>query len=406
MKEKISVGIDIGDSKVVSIIGHRAEGETHPTVVGVGIRDASGMRRGVITDVEEAVSAIAGAVEEAERMAGLPVESVYVSIAGDHIISSNNKGLIAITRGKEEIGHDDVVRVIETAQSVTVPANREILHVIPRMFIVDDQAGIKDPVGMSGSRLEVDAHVITGSTPFIKNLRRTVEQANVPVASFVLGPLAAAKAVLSKKQMELGVVVIDIGAGTTGLVVFEDGYIYHSAVLPIGSAHITSDIALGLRTALDVAEQVKVNYGVASPVMLSDKDTIDLSKFDREEEQVVSRHYVAEIIEARLAELFMMVKAELRKVGRDGMLPAGAVIVGGGAKLQGIVDAAKDHLGLPAQIGFPVEFKGMIDKLHDPRYVTSIGLMLWGMDEEDHSMHFPTVDFAGIVGKLKGLFSR
>lgn len=407
MREKISVGIDIGDSKVVAIIGHRAEGETLPSVVGVGMREGSGMRRGVVTDVEESVAAIAGAVEEAERMAGLPIEAVYISMAGDHVQATNNKGLIAITRGKEEIGHDDVARVIETAQSVPVAANREILHVIPRMFIVDDQSGIKDPVGMSGTRLEVDAHVITGSTPFIKNLKRAVEQAGVPISHLVLGPLAAAKAVLSKKQMELGVVVIDIGAGTTGMVVFEDGYIYHSAVLPVGASHITSDIALGLRTSLDVAEAVKVNYGVATPILLGDKDQIDLSKFDREEEQVVSRRYVADIIEARLAELFMMIKAELRKVGRDGMLPAGAVIVGGGAKLQGIVEAAKDHLGLPAQLGFPPEFKGMVDKLNDPRYTTAIGLMLWGMDEEDHqTMSFPTVDFAGIVGKIRGLFSK
>ena len=407
MREKISVGIDIGDSKIVTIIGHRAEGETQPSIVGVGVREGSGMRRGVVTDVEESVAAIAGAVEEAERMAGLPVEAVYVSIAGEHIQATNNKGLIAITRGKEEIGHDDVVRVIETAQSVTVPANREILHVIPRMFIVDDQAGIKDPIGMSGSRLEVDAHVITGSSPFIKNLRRAVEQAGVPIANLVLGPLAAAKAVLTKKQMELGVVVIDIGAGTTGMVVFEDGYIYHSAVLPVGASHITSDIALGLRTSLDVAEAVKVGYGAASPILIGDKDQIDLAKFDRDEEQVVSRRYVAEIIEARLAELFMMVKAELRKVGRDGMLPAGAVIVGGGAKLQGIVESAKDNLGLPAQLGFPAEFKGMVDKLNDPRYTTAIGLMLWGMDEEDHqTAAFPTVDFAGIVGRIKGLFSK
>ena len=407
MREKISVGIDIGDSKVVSIIGHRAEGETQPSIVGVGIRDTSGMHKGTITDLEEAVAAIAGSVEEAERMAGLPVESVYVSIAGDHVEAANKLGLIAIMRGKEEIGPEDVGRVIETAQSVPVAANREILHVIPRMFIVDGQAGIKDPVGMSGTRLEVDAHVITGASPFIRNLKRAVEQAGVPMAHFVLGPLAAAKAVVNKKQMELGVVVIDVGGSTTGMSVFEDGYIYHSAVLPVGANHITSDIALGLRTSMDVAEAVKVHYGVASPILLGDKDGIDLSKFDRDEEQVVSRRYVAEIIEARLAELFLMVKAELRRVGRDGMLPAGAVLVGGGSKLQGIVESAKEHLGLPAQLGFPAEFKGMVDKLNDPRYATAMGLMLWGMDEEDHQqIAFPTVDFAGIVGKIKGLFSK
>ncbi|MDD5606116.1 MAG: cell division protein FtsA [Patescibacteria group bacterium] len=406
MKEKVSVGIDIGDSQVVTVIGHRAEGEAYPNIVGVGIHKGSGMRRGVVTDVEETVASISAAVEEAERMAGLPAEAVYVSVNGEHIAATNNKGLIAIPRSKEEIGHDDVLRVVETAQSVTVPANREILHVIPRMFMVDGQEGIKDPVGMTGSRLEVDAHVITGSTPFIKNLRRTVEQAGVAIAGFVLAPLAASKSVLTKKQKELGVVLIDIGAGTTGLVVFEEGDIYHSAVLPIGSDHITSDIAIGLRTSLDVAERVKVEYGMASPITLSDKDTIDLSKLDRDEEQEVSRRYLAEIIEARLQELFLMIKAELRKVGRDGMLPAGAILVGGGAKLPGIVESAKDNLGLPAQLGFPVELKGMIDKLDDPRYATAIGIMLWGMDDESEKTVFPTFDVSSVITRIKELFSK
>ena len=406
MKEKISVGIDIGDSQVVTVIGHRAEGETHPSIVGVGIREGSGMRRGVVTDVEEAVAAISGSVEDAERMAGLPVEAVYVSISGEHVSSTNNKGLIALARGRDEITQEEVMRVIETAQSVTVPPNREILHVIPRMFIVDGQEGIKDPVGMSGNRLEVDAHVVTGASPFIKNLRRTVEQAGVAVASFVLSPLAASKSVLSKKSKELGVVLLDIGAGTTGLVVFEEGDIYHSAVIPVGSAHITSDVALGLRIGLDLAERVKVEYGMASPITLSDNDKIDLSRMDRDEEQVISRRYVAEIIEARLAELFNMVKLELRRVGRDGMLPAGAVLVGGGAKLPGMVESAKEHLGLPAQLGFPVELKGMVDKLDDPRFATSIGLMLWGMDEEDVRTAFSAVDIGSIVSKIKSIFSK
>lgn len=406
MKEKVSVGIDIGDSQVVTIIGHRAEGEVHPNIVGVGIHKGSGMRRGVVTDVEETVAAISASVEEAERMAGLPAEAVYVSINGEHIAATNNKGLIAIPRNKEEIGYDDVARVIETAQSVTVPANREILHVIPRMFMVDGQEGIRDAVGMTGSRLEVDAHVITGSSPFIKNLRRTVEQAGVSISSFVLAPLAASKSVLTKKQKELGVVLIDIGAGTTGLVVFEEDDIYHSAVLPVGSDHITSDIAIGLRISLDVAERVKVEYGMASPITLSDKDVIDLSKMDRNEEQQVSRRYLAEIIEARLQELFLMIKAELRKVGRDGMLPAGAILIGGGSKLPGIVESAKDNLGLPAQLGFPVELKGMIDKLDDPRYATAIGMMLWGMDDETEKTAFPIFDVTSIVSRIKELFSK
>jgi cell division protein FtsA len=407
VKEKVAVGIDVGDSKIVTVIGHRAEGETHPTVVGVGVRDTTGMRRGVVTDVEEAVAAIAGSVEDAERMAGLPVEMAQVSISGEHIHASNNKGLIAVARGREEINHEDVMRVIETAQIVTMPANREILHVIPRGFTVDGQPGISDPIGMTGAKLEVDAHVITGATPFIKNLRKTVEQARVPAVNFVLGALAASKAVLSKRQKELGVVLIDIGSGTTGVVVFEETDIYHSVVLPIGSDHITSDIAIGLRTSLDVAEKIKIEHGVASPALILDTDAIDLSTYDADEQQVVSRRYLAEIIEARLAEIFAMVRNELRQVGRDALLPAGAVLVGGGAKLSGIVESAKEHLGLPAMLGFPMELKGMVDKLDDPRYATPVGLMLWGMDEEDtRMMAMPTFDLPNLVSKVKSFFAK
>ncbi len=404
MKEKITVGIDIGSSEVVAIIGHRHEGETHPNIIGVGVREGSGLRKGVVTDVEETVTAIVTSLEEAERMAGVPIDNVYISINGEHIQASNTRGLVSIA-ARGEIVNDDVLRAIESAQTVALPANREIIHVIPRMFIVDGQEGIKDPVGMTGTRLEVDAHVITGSIPFIKNLQRTAEQAGVQIANFVLSPLAASTAVLSKKQKELGVVVIDIGAGTTGMVVFEEGDVYHSAVLPIGSGHITADIAIGLRTSLDVAEKVKVEYGMATPVTLSDKDTIDLSKFDKSEDQVASRRYIAEIIEARLMEIFLMIKTELRKVGRDGLLPAGVVLVGGGSKLPGIVDTAKDCLGLPAQIGFPIELRGMVDRLDDPRYATAIGLMMWGMNEASvMSAYSNKPDFGPMLVRIRNWF--
>jgi cell division protein FtsA len=403
MKERITVGIDVGSSEVVTIVGHRQEGEVHPNIIGVGVREASGLRKGVVTDVEETVAAISASLQEAERMAGVPIDNVYISINGEHIQASNTRGLISISRG--EVTHDDVMRAIESAQTVALPANREIIHVIPRMFMVDGQDNIKDPVGMTGTRLEVDAHVITGSTPFIKNLQKTVEQAGVRINSFVLAPLAASTAVLSKKQKELGVVVIDIGAGTTGMVVFEEGDVYHSAVLPIGSSHITADIAIGLRVALEVAEAVKLEYGMASPVTLSDRDTIDLAKFDKSEDQVVSRRYVAEIIEARLAEIFLMVRAELRKVGRDGMLPCGAVLVGGGAKLPGIAEAAKAQLSLPASIGFPIELRGVVDRLDDPRFATGIGLMMWGMDESQNTPTFAhEPNLVAVLSRIRSWF--
>ncbi|MFA5270558.1 MAG: cell division protein FtsA [Patescibacteria group bacterium] len=404
MKEKIAVGIDVGSSEVVTIVGHRQEGEVYPNIIGVGVREGSGLRKGVVTDVEETVAAISASLQEAERMAGVPIDNVYISVNGEHIQASNTRGVVSIARG--EVTHDDVMRAIESAQAVAMPPNREIIHVIPRMFMVDGQDNIKDPVGMTGVRLEVDAHVVTGSTPFIKNLQKTVEQAGVRINSFVLAPLAASTAILSKKQKQLGVVVIDIGAGTTGMVVFEDGDVYHSAVLPIGSNHITSDIAIGLRASLEVAEAVKLEYGMASPVTLSERDQIDLSKFDKSEDQTVSRRYVAEIIQDRLAEIFLLVKTELRKVGRDGMLPCGAVLVGGGAKLPGIAEAAKDHLSLPASIGFPIELRGVVDRLDDPRFATGIGLMMWGMDERQNVPNYSSreLNLGPVLSRIKGWF--
>ena len=397
-------GIDVGSSQVTCIIGHRVEDEQLPTVVGVGMVEGSGLRRGVVTDVEETVRAIRAAVEEAERMAGLSADAAYVSVNGQHIHALNNKGIIAIARSHDEIGPDDVLRVIETAQALSIPSNHEVVHVIPRTFTVDSQPGIKDPVGMTGNRLEVDAHVITGSTPFLKNLRRVVEQANVQVADFVLAPLAASKAALSKKQKELGVALIDIGAGTTGLVVFEEGDIYHSVILPVGASDITNDLGIVLKTSLEVAEKLKLEHGIASPVGLSDREMIDLAKYDKKEEQVVSRRFLAEIVDARLSEIFNMVRKELREINRDGKLPAGVVLGGGAAKMPGIIDSAKQHLQLPAQVGFPLELRGMIDRLDDPRYTTAIGLMLWGMDEGESKYFTPEISLSSLISRIRNLF--
>lgn len=404
MKEKISVGIDLGSSKIVTVVGQVSEGEIHPHIIGFGIQEKSGLRKGVITDIEETVSALTASIEEAERMAGVPIERAVVSINGKHIESSNQHGMVTIPRNREEVEQADVYRVIETAQAVAMPSNREIIHVIPRTFMVDDQSGIRDPLGMTGNRLEVDAHVITDMVPHIKNLRKAAEQAGLRAVDFVFSPLASAKAVLNKKQKELGVVLIDIGHSTIGLVVFEEGDIYHSAVLPVGSDHITSDIAITLRTSMEVAEKVKLEYGSASPVLLSDKDVVDLSKLDSTEDQVISRRYLAEVIQARLVEILTMVRGELKKIGRDGMLPAGAVLTGGGVSIPGLVELAKDQLGLPVQMGFPIELKGMIDRLDDPRYTTAIGLMLWGIDEEESHLAPPRVSLNSLIDTLTQWF--
>jgi cell division protein FtsA len=274
------------------------------------------------------------------------------------------------------------------------------------MFIIDGQEGIKDPVGMSGVRLEVEAHVIGVATGAIKNLTKCVFQSGIAIEELVFGPLALSKLLLSKKQKELGVILIDFGAGTTSLAVFEEGDLIHSAVLPIGSSHITNDIAIGLRTSLDVAEKIKREYGICDPSQVAEKETLDLSKFSKNEQEEVSKKYIAEIIEARISELFSMIKDELRKIDRDGMLPAGAVLTGGGSRLKSLVDVAKDNLKLPAQVGLPtLQISGMVDKIEDPVYAQSVGLVLWGI-EEGRVRGFPSISISSIPSKVKDFFKQ
>jgi cell division protein FtsA len=275
---------------------------------------------------------------------------------------------------------EDISRVINAAQAISIPANKEIIHVIPKNYSLDDQKDIKDPLGMNGVRLEVDAMIIEGSSPFIKNLAKCLEQTKIDLDDFILSPLAAAKATLTKRQKELGVVLVDIGGGTTSLVVFEENEILHAAVLPVGGSHITNDIAIGLRTSIDVAEKVKLEFGSALPREIGKKEDINLSEIEPNEEGIVSRQHVAEIIEARLEEIFSLVNKELKSIGREKLLPAGVVLTGGTAKIPGAVDLAKNVMALPAQTGFPMQLGGLIDKVDDPSFVTSVGLVLWGLE--------------------------
>jgi len=369
-------GLDVGTSKVASCIGQKRE--TGLDIIGVGLAPCAGLRKGMVVDIEETISAISASLEQAERMAGVPVEDAFVGIGGAHITSSNSKGVIAVSRADGEISSEDTDRVVEAARAISMPTNREILHVIPRFYIVDGQEGIKDPVGMTGIRLEVETHVIGGSTPVIKNLTKCVYQAGVEIDDLVFNGLATASAYLSKKQKEIGVVLADIGAGTTELTVFEEGTILHSAVLPVGSAHITNDIAIGLRTSIDTAEQIKLEYGLAKSERVEDEE-IDLSKIDPQEESKASLKYIAEIIEARFSEIFNLIGEELKGIGREATLPGGIILVGGGAKIDGVVDVAKETLKIPAQVGTPViKATGMIDKLQDPVYAVSVGVLNWG----------------------------
>jgi cell division protein FtsA len=413
-KGEISIGLDVGSSNVRVVILQKFEEEERPRVMGVGTTPSFGIRRGVVADVEDTIKSISTAVGNAERTSGIPVSRAIVSVGGAHISSQESQGVVATSKADGEITADDLSRVLSAAETISLPSNSEILHVIPRSYSVDDQKSVKDPIGMNGIRLEVNSLLILGSTPFIKNLSKCVYQAGAEIDDLVFGALAASKAALNKRQKELGSVLIDMGGGTTNFIVFEEGELVQVGVVPIGGGHITNDIAIGLRTSIDVAEKVKINYGSALPDEVSKKEQINLSEIDQNEEGEVSRHHIAEIVEARLEEIFTMVDKELRKTNRSGMLPAGAILVGGGAKLPGAVDVAKKVLRLPAQTGFPTELGGIVDKVDEPGYVTAVGLALWGM-EEGAMAHSGSMKLSGLDGmpnmgktveKMKGWFRK
>jgi cell division protein FtsA len=379
-RNDIIIGVDMGSSNIRTVIAQVFPEEEMPRIIGVGVAESAGIRKGVIVDLEEALGSVRESKEKAERNCGLKVDHAIVSLGGSQITSQNSKGVVAIGRADGEVTEDDVMRVINAAQAISVPPNKEIVHVIARNYSLDDQKNIKDPIGMNGVRLEADTMIIEGSTPFIRNLAKCFEQADIEMDDFVLAPLAASKAVLSKRQKELGVILIDIGGGTTSIAIFEENDLLHTSILPVGGNNITNDIAIGLRTSIEVAEKVKLEYGSALPSEVSKKEDINLAEIDANEEGLVSRHHVAEIIEARLEEIFSMVNKELKIIGRDKLLPAGVILTGGTAKISGSVDLAKNILALPAQTGFPLPMGGLVDKIDDPSFATVAGLILWGLE--------------------------
>ncbi|MDO8507955.1 MAG: cell division protein FtsA [bacterium] len=400
-KEEIFVGLDIGSFKITTVVGKTDE-EGELNIIGVGTSFNTGVRKGIVNEIEETVSGISESMETAERMAGVQLDSATININGSHISSFNSKGVVAVGKANQEVTYEDTIRVDEAAQAVQIPTNKEILHVIPRVYSVDGQEGVKDPIGMTGIRLEGEVQIVTVSEPAAKNLKKCVSQAGIQVEDIIASPLAASKAVTSKREKELGCVVIDIGSSTTGLIVYEDERPLYVSVLPVGSAHITNDIAIGLRTSIDVAEKVKLKYGTSLHKTVPEREKIDLSEIDMNEEGIIPRRHVAEIIEARLSEIFTLIKNELRKINRDGQLPAGAVLTGGGAKLEDIDQVAKNILKLPCVIGKPHNLKGMVDKIYDPRFSTAVGLMLYQLEETEHTGGSKQVGLA--FSKIKKVF--
>jgi cell division protein FtsA len=378
VQERVIVGIDVGTTKICVLVGE-LDRDGKLNIVGVGTCPSQGLRRGVVVNIEETVTSIAAALDRAERLSGKKIVTAYVGIAGSHIDSENSKGFVAISPSHRDIVQNDISRAIEVARAIAIPANREVIHVIPRGYVVDGQEGIKNPIGMSGFRLEVETHIITGAVSSIHNLIKCVHKAHVEIEDLVLEPLASSEAVLADGETDLGVVLVDIGGGTTDIAVFSDGAIWQTVVLPIGGNLITSDIAIGLRLPTGVAEELKITYGHCDPSTIDDDDMIDLTQFMPDCNDLVPRKLLAEIIQARVEELFNMVHEEIKKSGYDGLLPAGIVITGGTAELPGIVELAGQTLDLPARMGSPLGLHGLADSISRPAYATAVGLLLWGL---------------------------
>lgn len=396
--------IDLGSSTVRVIVAQKKSEEEELQILAVGKSAMTGMQKGVVTDVEGAVGSLGVALDMAERISGVPVEKAYVSINGSHLVSQQLRGVIAISRADGEITPDDVDRVINAAQAISLPANREILHILPQNYIVDGQEHIQDCVGMTGVRLEVEAHAIIGSSPAIKNLTKVVNQSGVHIEEFVFAPLAASLAVLEKRQKELGVVLVDLGAGTTSIAVYEENTLLHTSVLPVGASHITNDIAIGLRTSIDIADAIKISHGTAQLEGVSENDMIVVEGEDGEQESI-SRKAVAEIITARLDELFSYIDRELKQIGRSGLLPAGVILTGGGAYMDGIVELAKKRLRLPVRIGHPKLLGGLADQTDGPEFAVAVGLVQFAFEQESKGTPHKSLSLPDINGTVQKIRS-
>ncbi len=394
--ETTYVGLDVGTSKITCVVGLHEEESALPSIIGLGTSPTAGLRRGVVVDIEETVSSITSALEEAERMSGVAIERATISVDGAHIQSLNSRGVIAVSRADHEISREDLLRVEEAAAAIQLDSNRQILQVVPRSYIVDGQPNVADPVGMSGVRLEIDTHIITAATPAIKNLSGAVFRSGLAINDQMIVPLASAKATVTKKQRELGVIVVDIGAETTGVAAFEEGNISYTTILPVGSNHITKDLVYGLRTNIDIAEKVKLKYARAQKPKGKDGEKINLEEFELK--GAIARSEIDKIVSSRLHEIFTMVSGELRKAGKDSMLAAGVVLTGGGAKMEAITEFARDILKLPVVVGKPAGFSGLADRVSDPAYAAAIGLMLEDMEQ-------PAVHI-GINGRVEKIFGR
>jgi cell division protein FtsA len=387
---RIFAGLDIGTTKISCIIADQSPtGELR--IVGVGNAPSEGLRRGAVVDLEKTVASITRAVEEAERMAGVQAKGVHAGIAGDHIRSLNSRGVVAVSRKDNEIHAADVARVIEAAKAIAIPTDREIIHVIPQEFIVDDQDGIKDPVGMSGVRLEAEVHIITGAVTSARNICRAIQRAGLKVYDLTLEPLASAAAVLDDDEKDLGVVLLDLGGGTTDVAVFHEGAVRHTCIIPFGGANVTSDIAIGLRTPIDKAEAIKIQYGSALAALVNGDESVSVSGVGGRGDKEISRHVLASMIEPRMEEIFALANKEVRKNHFAPLIGGGVVLTGGTSLLPGAAELAEQVFEMPVRLGLPRGLGGLSANVCDPRYATGVGLVLHAARAEEGGVDFVEV---------------
>jgi cell division protein FtsA len=386
--DRTIVALDIGTTKICTLVAEVGPPpENAMRIVGVGTVPAKGIRKGVVVNVGEVTGAINESLALAERTSGYEIASAYVGLAGAHISAMNSRGVVAISRGERGIRPVDVERVLEAARAIDIPHNREILHIIPRGFTVDGDDGVRDPIGMQAYRLEVEAHIVTGSTSSIQNLVKCVQNAGIHIDAMVLEPLASGETALTDIEREMGVVLVDIGGGTTDIAIFIEGSIWHTMVLPTGGEQLTNDIAVGLRTPFNKAEAIKIKYGHALSHTISPSESVKVDMFGEDGEQLISRQFLSEIIEARVEEICEIVLKEIKRSGYDGLLPAGVVLCGGTSELPGIRDLAREVMGLPARVGMPQNLRGLVETLQSPAFATSVGLLAWGIKHDLPQTH-------------------
>ncbi len=388
--DNLIVALDIGTSKIAALVGELTE-DNQIEVIGFGTHPSRGLKRGVVVNIESTVQSIQRAIEEAELMAGCDIQNAYTGIAGSHIRSLNSHGIVAIR--DREVHQSDVDRVIDAAKAVAIPADQQILHILPQEFIIDNQDGVREPVGMSGVRLEAKVHIVTGAVSAAQNITKCVRRCGLHVSDIVLEQLASSHAVLSDDEKELGVCLIDIGGGTTDIVIFTDGAIRHTAVIPIAGDHVTNDIAVALRTPTQHAEKIKIEHGAVITGITDQSETIEVPSVANRAPRKIHKRALADVITARYEELFALIRAELRRSGFEDLVASGIVLTGGASQMSGVIDLAEQHFRMPVRLGVPQHVRGLIDVRENPIFATGVGLLLHGLHARAQGMPAYELDY-------------